>query len=440
LKIVKFGGSSLASAQQIKKVESIIRSDPDRRIVVVSAPGKRFGGDEKVTDMLYACHEAAVSGGDWRGILGRIRSRFDDIISGLGMTMSLDEDFDAIAKHLASKPQRDYMASRGEYLSARVMAEYMGFEFVDAADCVCFAGDGSFEWEISNRAVYAALKRVKNAVVPGFYGADEWGRIHTFSRGGSDLTGAIVARALGADIYENWTDVSGMLMADPRVVENPRTIPTITYKELRELSYMGASVLHEDAVFPVRKAGIAINIRNTNSPEDKGTMIVPMAEDGEETRAVTGIACKSGFSTITLEKAMMNAEVGFGRRVLSVLEEHGISFEHMPSGIDTLSIILSTAGLEPHRGEIMDIICHAVQPDSISIDDNLAMIAVVGRGMVSLKGVAARAISAVANADIGIRMINQGSSELSIIIGVNDADKENAIRTIYNEFEGENAK
>ncbi len=436
-KVVKFGGSSLASAEQIKKAEAIIRSDTNRRMVVVSAPGKRFSGDEKVTDMLYSCYDEAEAGRPYDAILSRIRARFDDIIAGLGMDMSLDEDFAAISAHLASNPQRDYMASRGEYLNARIIANYLGFEFVDAADFICFNSDGSFEWEVSNRAVFAALRRVKYAVIPGFYGADEWGKIHTFSRGGSDLTGAIVARALQADIYENWTDVSGMLMADPRVVDSPKTIPLITYKELRELSYMGASVLHEDAVFPVRKAGIPINIRNTNRPEDNGTMIVPMVEEKAESRSITGIAARNGFSTITIEKAMMNGEVGFGRRVLSVLEDCNINFEHIPSGIDTMSVIVATEELAPHRSRIMDLICHAVQPDIIYLEDDLAMIAVVGRGMVRAKGIAARVLSAIAEANINVRMINQGSSELNIIVGVDNGDKETAIRAIYNEFEGE---
>ena len=355
-------------------------------------------------------------------------------MEGLGAKLDLDAEFQTIRAHLRSKPQRDYMASRGEYLSARVIACYLGFEFVDAADFICFNSDGTFDWEITNRAVFAALRRVKRAVVPGFYGADEWGTVHTFSRGGSDITGSILARALSAAVYENWTDVSGMLMADPRVVADPRTIALITYKELRELAYMGATVMHEDAVFPVRKCGIPINIRNTNRPEDPGTMIVPAVEEEKDQGEITGIAGRSGFSTITIEKAMMNSEIGFGRRVLSVLEEHGISYEYMPSGVDTMSIVVSTIDLDPCRNQVMNEICHTVQPDVIYFEDNMAMIAVVGRGMVRRKGIAARALTAVAEAGINIRMIDQGSSELNIIIGVEEKERENAIRAIYAEF------
>ena len=433
-KVVKFGGSSLADAGQIRKAEAIIRSDPARRYVVVSAPGKRNSGDVKITDMLYACYEAAKAGRPFDAELAAVRQRYEEIVRELGAPLDLGRDFEKIADHLKNGPQRDYMASRGEYLSAKLIAAYLGFEFVDSADFICFRSDGTFDWEISNRAVFAALRRVKYAVVPGFYGADEWGRIHTFSRGGSDITGSILARALQASIYENWTDVSGMLMADPRVVPSPETIPLITYKELRELSYMGASVMHEDAVFPVRKSGIPINIRNTNRPEDPGTMIVPTVPEEADTREITGIAGRSGFSTIAIEKAMMNSEIGFGRRVLSVLEKHNISFEYMPSGVDTLSVVVGTADLAPCRAAVMDEICHLVQPDMIYFEDNLSMIAVVGRGMVRTKGVAARVITAVAAAQVNIRMIDQGSSELNIIIGVDDCDREKAIRAIYDEF------
>ena len=433
-KVVKFGGSSLADADQFRKVADIIKAEKSRRYVVPSAPGKRFKDDEKVTDMLYTCYEMAAEGKKIDGYFDKIASRYRDIIAGLELDYSLEDEFDHIKKAFIHKAGRDYAASRGEYLNGLVMSKYLGFDFIDPADAIFFSEDGKFDDERTNTVLEAVLKEHEYAVIPGFYGSMPNDTIKTFTRSGSDITGSIVARAAMADIYENWTDVSGFMMADPRIVENPQPIDFITYRELRELSYMGATVLHEDAIFPVRFAGIPINIRNTNSPSDPGTMIVSGTEELSGEKVITGIAGKKGFTVITIEKDMMNSELGFGRRVLEVLEKHKISFEHLPSGIDTMSIILATSILNGNRENIKNDICNAVDPESISIEDGLSLIAVVGRGMISTKGTAARIFKAVANSDVNIRMIDQGSSELNIIIGVDENDFEKALCGIYKEF------
>ena len=429
VKTVKFGGSSLASGEQFRKVYDIITADPARRYVVPSAPGKRFSGDIKVTDMFYSCYEKATRGEDIKDTFSRIKERYDGIIKELELDMSLKREYDEIESALIHKTGRDYAASRGEYLNGKILAKYLGYDFIDASDVIFFREDGVFDSEKTNEILSAALKRHERAVIPGFYGS-----IKTFSRGGSDITGSIVARASSSLIYENWTDVSGFLMADPRIVDSPKSIETITYRELRELSYMGATVLHEDAIFPVRIAGIPINIRNTNYPDDKGTMIVSHCPpDGKG--IITGIAGKKGFSVITIEKDMMNQETGFGRRVLQVIENSGLGFEHLPSGIDTMSVIVSTSDLAPYRNMVINNICTAVDPDSISAEDNLALIAVVGRNMVKAKGTAAKVLSAVAKAGVNIRMIDQGSCEINIILGVAEDDFEKAVLAIYKEFE-----
>ena len=433
--VVKFGGTSLASAEQIKKAVEIIRANPDRRYVVASAPGKRCGDDIKVTDLLYACCDKAQMQADFAPVLAQIRERFADIIRDLGVDFDLDAEIAVIRAHLEAKPDRDYMASRGEYLNSKIIAAYLGFPFVDAADYVTFYADGAFNAQETNRKLSAALADKEYAVVPGFYGALPNGDIHTFSRGGSDLTGSIVALAVSASLYENWTDVSGMLAADPRLVEKPHTIEYITYKELRELSYMGASVLHEDAVFPVRAAGIPINIRNTNAPEDAGTMIVANIPQDVKKRVVTGVAGKKGFSSIQIEKSMMNAQSGFLVKVLDIIAANGVPFEHCPTGIDTVSVIVETEAFRNRRDAILREIHERLHPDMVILENGLAMIAVVGQGMVSYKGVAAKIFAAVADAGINIRMIDQGSSELNIIIGVEEADYEKAIRSIYQAVE-----
>ncbi len=432
-KVVKFGGSSLASAEQFKKVGDIIRKDPSRRYVVPSAPGKRFSDDTKVTDMLYSCYAAAVKEKKFTELLDKIKERYQEIIDGLGLDFSLDEDFDIIRVNFSKKIGRDYAASRGEYLNGKVMAAYLGFEFVDAAEVIRFNDDGTFNDALTNELLSARLADMENAVIPGFYGAKEDGTVVTFSRGGSDVSGSLVALAVNADLYENWTDVSGFLIADPRIVKNPKSIETITYKELRELSYMGASVLHEDAIFPVRKAGIPINIKNTNAPQDKGTLIVE-GTCRQSKYTITGIAGTDGFVAITIEKAMMNSEIGFCRKVLQVFEENNVSIEHMPSGIDTMTIFVHKDVFEEKEQKILAEIHKAVNPDHIELESDLALIAIVGRGMKSTRGTAGRIFSALAHAHINVKMIDQGSSELNIIVGVRHDDFKNAIRALYEIF------
>ncbi len=432
-KVVKFGGSSLASADQFKKVGAIILEDENRRYVVPSAPGKRFSSDTKVTDMLYACYDTAVKGDDFSVQLENIKARYQEIIDGLALDCSLDEDFEIIRKNFQNKAGADYAASRGEFLNGKIMSSYLGFEFVDAAEVVRFNDDGSFNDEATNDLLSERLEGMQTAVVPGFYGAKADGTVVTFSRGGSDITGSLVALAARADLYENWTDVSGFLIADPRIVKNPKSIETITYKELRELSYMGASVLHEDAIFPVRKAGIPINISNTNAPEDKGTLIVE-STCRQPKYTITGIAGTDGFASITIEKAMMNSEIGFCRKVLQVFEDNGISIEHMPSGIDTMTIFVNKNAFEEKEQKILSDIQRAVQPDHIELESDLALIAVVGRGMKSTRGTAGRIFSALAHAHINVKMIDQGSSELNIIVGVKHEDFKDAIRALYEIF------
>ena len=432
-KVVKFGGSSLASARQFKKVGDIIRSDKARRYVIPSAPGKRSSKDEKVTDMLYACYDAASTGGSYKKLLNKIKDRYHEIINGLDLNLNLDHEFERIEENFLGGAGRDYAASRGEYLNGIVMANYLGYEFIDAAEVIFFDDKGNFEADLTNQELAERLEHVDRAVIPCFYGSKHDGSIKTFSRGGSDVTGSIVARAIHADLYENWTDVSGFLVTDPRIVEDPEVIETITYKELRELSYMGASVLHEDAIFPVRKEGIPINIRNTNKPEDKGTLIVE-STCRKPHYTITGIAGKKGFCAINIEKAMMNAEVGFGRKVLQVFEKYGISFEHMPSGIDTMTIMVHQDEFVEYEQSVIAGIHRAVEPDSVELESDLALIAVVGRGMKATRGTAGRIFSALAHARINVKMIDQGSSELNIIIGVRNDDFESAIRAIYDIF------
>lgn len=432
-KVVKFGGSSLASAEQFKKVGEIIRADEGRRYVIPSAPGKRFNEDIKVTDMLYQCYALAQEGKNFDKELMAIKTRYDEIISGLELNLSLDEEFEIIKRDFHELAGSDYAASRGEYLNGIVMANYLGYEFIDAADYIFFHDDGTYNPVKTEEILGIKLDETERAVIPGFYGSYDDGRVKTFSRGGSDVTGSIVAAAAKVDMYENWTDVSGFLIADPRIIHNPKTIKSITYKELRELAYMGATVLHEDAIFPVRKEGIPINIKNTNKPEDEGTMIVESTCRSSE-YTITGIAGKKGFVSINIEKDMMNSEIGFGRKVLEAFEKHGISFEHMPSGIDTMTIFVHQPEFEGKEQQVLADIHRLAHPDSIDIESDLALIAVVGRGMKAAKGTAGRIFSALAHARINVKMIDQGSSELNIIIGVKNCDFEGAIKSIYDIF------
>ena len=438
IKVVKFGGSSLADAHQFKKVGKIIHKDRDRRYVVPSAPGKRSPDDTKVTDMLYSCYAQALleeedSQENFETLLGAIRERYESIIRELGLSLSLEEEFRSIRENFTRKVGRDYAASRGEYLNGRIMAEYLGYEFIDAAEVICFDEAGNFDGEKTQKILSERLAHTERAVIPGFYGAMPDGKIKTFSRGGSDITGSIVAGAVHADLYENWTDVSGFLVADPRIIENPKEIDVITYRELRELSYMGATVLHEDAIFPVRKEGIPINIRNTNAPEDKGTLIVE-ATCQKPRFIITGIAGKKDFAAVTVEKAMMNSEVGFCRKVLQVFEENGISIEHMPSGIDTMSVFVHQDELKEMEQKVIAGIHREVEPDVLELESDLALVAVVGRGMRTTRGTSGRIFSALAHANIEVKMIDQGSSGLNVIIGVPNDDFEAAVKAIYDIF------
>ena len=432
-KVVKFGGSSLASAKQFKKVGDIIRADKTRRYLIPSARGRRTKTDTKVTDLLYQCYDAIENGNPYGKTFQQIKERYLSIIEGLDLDLNLDFEFAKMEENFLAKAGRDYAASRGEYLNGIIMARYLDCEFVDAAEVIFFDENGTFLAEKTDEELAHRLESLDRAVIPGFYGSLPDGTIHTFSRGGSDITGSIVARAVHADVYENWTDVSGFLVTDPGVVENPIPIDTITYRELRELSYMGAGVLHEDAIFPVRVEGIPIHILNTNRPQDPGTMIVENT-CRKPSYTITGIAGKKGFCSVTIEKAMMNAEIGFGRRVLEVFEDLGLSFEHMPSGIDTMTVFIHQDEFVAHEQQVISYLHRAVHPDSIELESDIALIAVVGRGMKSARGTAGRIFSALAHARVNVKMIDQGSSELNIIIGVRNEDFEAAVRAIYDIF------
>lgn len=431
--VAKFGGSSLADGTQFKKVKNIVLSDSERRYIIPSAPGKRGPGDDKVTDLLYACHEAALSGKVFKHLLGRIRERYEEIAEEIGVVFDFTADFEDIANELTKGTTRDYIASRGEFLNGKLLAAYLEFPFVDAARVIRFDKNGHFMEEESNALISSVLSDYPRAVIPGFYGAEDNGEIRTFTRGGSDITGSIIARGTKADIYENWTDVSGIMMADPRIIKDAMHISEITYRELRELSYMGFSVLHDDAVFPVRRAGIPINLRNTNDPKHPGTMIVASAKS-DASHPVTGIAGRKGFCAVALEKDMMNAELGFGRRVLQVFEDFGVSFELLPTGIDTMTVIVESAKLMPHLYEVLERLQNDVHPDHLAVHDKLAIIATVGRGMVRNFGTAARLFTAISQQGISIRTIDQGSSELNILVGVDESDFENTLRAIYDAF------
>ena len=425
----------MANSATITQVADIVRADSERRYVVVSAPGKRTSADIKVTDALYACHRERAEKGSCKEAFAVIRKRFLDIEKELGIDISVASELDAIEKAIDAGASADYTASRGEYLSARVLAALLGYEFVDTASLIKFDKDGALLLDLSLDNIRDRLASVDRAVLPGFYGTDNENEIKTFSRGGSDISGAIVARAMSASVYENWTDVDGFLTADPRIVKDPDIISCLSYKELRELAYMGAEVLHPESVFPVRTAGIPINIKNTFNPSAAGTMIVP---DGKVPAAggkvITGIAGRKGFTIINIEKDMMNREIGFGRKALSILEYEGISFEHMPSGIDTLSLVIRDEYLGPHAQKVVASLRAALNADNIDIHSGLSLIATVGHNMASRHGTAATIFAALAASNINIRMIDQGSSEMNIIVGVDTFDYEKAICVIYHAF------
>lgn len=434
VKVVKFGGSSLADAKQFEKVYKIIKSDKTRRYVVPSAPGKRFKDDTKVTDLLYQAYNAK-NDIEFKTTFENVKTRYQEIIDGLNLDFSLEKEFEEIEEDFLKGIGEDYAASRGEYLNGLLLAEYLGFDFIDPANVIFIDENGNYDVKKTDKALKKALAKSEYAVIPGFYGSlnDGSHKIKAFSRGGSDVTGSIVAKNAEASLYENWTDVSGFLIADPRIVKKPAIIETITYKELRELSYMGASVLHENSVFPVRGEGIPINIKNTNHPEDPGTLIVE-STCHKPTHVITGVAGRQGFATVMIEKDMMNSEIGFGRKVLQVFEDNHLSFEHMPSGIDTMTIIVNTEDFIDKEQDILAGIHRAVSPDSIVLESDLSLIAVVGRGMKASRGIAARIFNALARENINIKMIDQGSSELNIIVGVRNCYFEDAIRAIYKEF------
>ncbi len=434
IKVAKFGGTSMANKEAILKVKDIIQSDPERRFIVVSAPGKRFKGDEKITDLLLASYEEKNNSGDCHIYFSKIRERFTEIVRDFNLTLDINKYLDEVEDNINKSTSPDYAASRGEYLSALVMSEILGFEFVDSAEIIKFNKKGNFDASYTNDLVSKRLSIVNGAVIPGFYGTLPDGSIKTFTRGGSDFTGSIIARGVQADVYENWTDVDGFMTADPRIVDTPHIIDFLSYEELRELSYMGASVLHPASIFPLQSTNIPINVRNTFNPSAVGTFILHDTSD-KKTSLITGIAGRTGFTTFFVRKALMNNEVGFCRKILSIFEYYDISIEHMPTGIDTMSLIVPndhlTDGLE---FSIIEKIRGEVNPDLIFVYKNIALIAIVGHGMSNQTGTAARVFTALANANINIKMIDQGSSEINIIVGVNGDDLHRAIAAIYHEF------
>lgn len=432
-KVVKFGGTSMATAENINKCIDIINAEPSRRFIVVSAPGKRVSSDRKITDMLYACYHEVEINGECKDTFSKIRERYIEIARDLKLNIDIEAKLDEVENGIMKYRSAEYAASRGEYLGGIVMAAALGAEFIDAKDVIYFNHDGEFDGNVTNELLSARLLSTNNKVViPGFYGADEQHNIRTFSRGGSDITGALVARAVKAELYENWTDVNGFMMTDPRIVEKPLSIAELSYRELRELAYMGANVLHPESIFPVRYDKIPINIKNTFEPSNPGTLIV--ADRCKDDRTITGIAGKKGYSIVFIEKSMMNSELGFARRVLSVFEYYGITFEHMPSGIDTLSVVIADSELAGKEEVVIDRLIKTVNPDHVEIMSGFSLIATVGHGMSFKPGTAARLCAALAKANVNIRMIDQGSSELNIIVCVDTDDYERAVRAIYNEF------
>ncbi|SHO43065.1 aspartate kinase [Desulfopila aestuarii] len=436
--VAKFGGSSVADANQIKKLRSIVDHDLRRRIVVVSAPGKRHGGESKLTDLLYLCQEMGAMATSIDEPFGLIRGRYMEIAVDLNLDQTILSDIDRFGEELTAGCTPDYAASRGEYFSARLIAEYLGAEFIDPAEYIVIRANGTIAPE-SYDLLGARLANLDSRyVMAGFYGRDRNGEVKTFSRGGSDISGAIAARAAGAACYENWTDTSGILMADPRIIDNPRPIDEISFREIREMAYMGASVFHDEAILPVREASIPIRIKNTNSPEDPGTLITATLSDKTiSSTEIAGIAGKKGFSMISLEKSLMNREVGFVYRLLGILSEQGVSFEQCPSSIDSVSVIFEDEKLRGLDDVLIDQICRQLQPDNVAVEKNIALVAVVGEGMVRTVGIAGKIFGALGKAGINVRVINQGASEMNIIIGVSDDDYEATVRVLYEVFVGQ---
>lgn len=434
LVVTKFGGSSLADSNQFKKVKSIIASDKSRKYIIPSAPGKRNSKDYKITDLLYLCHTHVQNGIPFDDVFKLISQRYIEIVNELDVAIDINSYLQKVRTDIENGASSDYAASRGEYLNGRILAKYLDAEFIDAADIIFFDESGNLNEEKTYSNVKEKVLKCDKAVIPGFYGLGADGNVKTFSRGGSDVTGSIISAGVAADLYENWTDVSGFLMADPRIVENPKTIEKITYKELRELSYMGATVLHEEAIFPVRDAGIPINIKNTNKPEDAGTLIVSDTSEATRVGKITGIAGKKDFTVIAIEKALLNSEIGFCRRLLSILEMYGISFENMPSGVDSVSLVIEDSQLKNKCSKVIDEIKRQCSPDSIEVHPNMALIATVGRGMAKSTGIASKIFSALSSEKVNIRMIDQGSSEINVTVGVENADFEKAVKGIYNVF------
>ncbi len=436
-KVCKFGGTSMADGNVIKNVKNIIDADSQRKFIVVSAPGKRYSGDIKVTDSLLKCHSEVMRGGNVKAAFAAVRARFVSLVRELNIAFDINSVLDETEALIESERSEDFTASRGEYLSARIMAAVLGARFIDAKDVIFFDANGALDGKKSYKAVADVLKDCDRAVFPGFYGCGVDGRVKTFSRGGSDISGAIVARAVNASLYENWTDVSGFLACDPRIVDSPKRIKTISYKELRELSYMGANVLHADSIFPVRSANIPIQIKNTFRPEDEGTSILPISRYKPSGSVVTGVAGKKNFSIIFIEKSLMNSEIGFMGKVLDVVASAGVSVEHVPSGIDTMSLVVESEGLCGDKlNKLLDGIKSAVNPDTVRVIEDIALIATVGHGMSSSVGTSARLFGAIAAADINVKVIDQGSSEINIIVGVDNQSYEKCIRAIYKEFFG----
>ena len=436
LKVTKFGGSSMADAGQYRKVRDIILSDPSRKVVVVSAAGKRFKEDHKLTDLLYLCHAHTQYGVDCTPIFNMITSRYLEIRDELELNLDLESEFAILKARLDKKRvTQDELVSRGEYFSAKLMAAYLGYNFVDAADWVKFNMDGTVNTELSYDAFRDAAAG-QGVVTPGFYGSMPGGHIKTFSRGGSDITGAYAAAALDADVYENWTDVSGILMADPRIVDDPMTIPQVTYDELRELSYSGAQVLHEGTIFPVREKGIPVNIRNTNAPDHPGTIIQEEFEKGElvDDRFITGISGKKDFSIVHLSKRGLSNEVGLLRRILTIYERHNVSVVYVPNGIDNVSVVVETDNVEPVLYTILAEIQQEIQPDTLTVIDELAVVTAVGRHMEGNPGISGKLFGALGKAGINIRFITQSPDELNIIFGVENKDFKRSIQVLYDKF------